>query len=67
MCVSDDVPDVVKAAFDAPPTELVLVGEDQVAAVASPAETAGDFIRDASGRVTWFRVGLRMARRMETA
>jgi CubicO group peptidase (beta-lactamase class C family) len=66
MRVPDDAPEAVRAAFAAAPTELLLVGPDQVATAGSPAQTAGDFVRDATGRVRWFRIGLRMARRQET-
>lgn len=53
----------LRVLFDKPPTELVLVGTDQVAPAADPVEPTGDFVRDASGAVRWFRSGMRMARR----
>lgn len=61
--VPPDTPEQVLAAFHAPPTEVVLTAPDVVAPAASPAESAGDFVRDAAGCVQWLRYGLRLARR----
>ena len=61
MILPDGTSDEIRAAFAAPPTEMVLVGEDQLAPAAAPVEASADFVRDASGRVAWFRHGMRMA------
>ena len=47
------------------PTEIVLVGPDQVASRDAATEIAGDFVRDDRGVVRWLRYGLRLARRLE--
>lgn len=60
--VPADTPADVLAAFDVPPVEHVLLAPD-VLAPAGSTESTGDFMRDADGRVTWLRQGLRMARR----
>lgn len=61
--VPDDTPEEVLAAFRSPPAEVVLVAPDVIASAASPADSSGDFIRDADGEVAWLRHGLRLARR----
>ena len=61
--VPADTPEDVLAAFRVPPAEVVLVGPDVIASAAAPADSSGDFIRDADGRVAWLRYGLRVARR----
>ncbi len=62
--IPQDAPPETRAAFAAPPTELVFVGPDQVAPAADPVETVGDFIRDPDGSIRWFRIGMRMSRRI---
>jgi hypothetical protein len=47
-----------------PPVEVVLVGPDRIAPAAAPTEVAGDFLRDASGRVWSLRWGLRVSPRL---
>lgn len=61
--VPPDTPEDVLAAFRSPPSEVVLVAPDVVAPAASPADSAGDFVRGSDGRVEWLRYGLRLARR----
>jgi CubicO group peptidase (beta-lactamase class C family) len=61
--IPPDTSEQVLAAFRAPPTEVVLTAPDVVAPAASPADSAGDFVRDAAGSVQWLRYGLRLARR----
>ena len=65
MVLPDDASPEIRAAFAAPPTELVLVGEDQLAVASAPVEAVADFIRDDTGRVVWFRHGMRMAPRKD--
>lgn len=67
MVIPEDSAPEVKQAFANPPVEVVLLGPDQIGPAAAPVETTGDFLRDASGAVTWFRYGMRMARRLETS
>lgn len=61
--VPPDTPEQVLAAFGTPPAEVVLTAPDVVAPAASPAESAGDFVRGSDGAVQWLRYGLRLARR----
>ncbi len=65
MVLPADTSAELRTLFDKPPTELVLVGPDQLAPATNPVEPTADFVRDAAGAVTWFRSGLRMARRKE--
>jgi hypothetical protein len=61
--VPPGTPAEVLAAFAAPPAEYVLTAPDVIAPAESPADSSGDFVRDADGRVAWLRQGLRLARR----
>ena len=63
MVLADGTSDEIRAAFAATPTEMVLVGPDQLAPAAAPVEAAADFVRDAEGRIAWLRHGMRMAPR----
>lgn len=57
-------PEEVLAALQSSPTQVMLVASDVLAAVATPTDTVGDFVRDRDGRVGWLRYGLRLARRV---
>ncbi len=47
-----------------PPTRLAFIGQDRVVALDPPfVDSEGDFLRDSSGRIVWFRWGGRIARR----
>lgn len=61
--VAEDTPQEVLAAFDVPPTEVVLTAPDVVASAAAPASSLGDFVRGADGSIEWLRYGLRLSRR----
>lgn len=61
----DGAAEELKALFSKPPTEMSLVGPDQVAPSDNPVAVTADFVRDASGAIAWFRSGMRMARRVE--
>ena len=61
--VPPDTPADILAVFDTPPVEHVLTAPDVIAPAEAPGRSAGDFIRDADGRVAWLRQGLRVARR----
>ncbi len=63
--VPADTPEAVLEAFRSPPSEVVLVATDVIAPAASPADSAGDFVRDGDGAVQGLRYGLRLARRRE--
>jgi hypothetical protein len=63
MQLPDDTSPELRALFDKPADELVCVGPDQFAPAADPVAPSGDFIRDDSGAIRWFRCGMRMAPR----
>ena len=56
-----EVADAVRGTFEGEPERLVLTGPDTVAAAARPAFPVGDFIRDGSGAVRYFRYKLRLS------
>lgn len=64
MVVPPELPELVQRLFARPPTEVVGVGTDQLAAVGRPWEVAGDIGRDAGGAVAWLRWGMRIAPRL---
>lgn len=64
MLMPEDIPEEVRAAFAAPPNEMVLVGPDVLAPAATPGASTSDFVRGDDGRVEWLRHGLRLARRV---
>jgi CubicO group peptidase (beta-lactamase class C family) len=49
-----------------PPTRLAFVGTDRVVALDAPStDVQGEFLRNAGGRIEWFRFGSRIKRRVE--
>jgi CubicO group peptidase (beta-lactamase class C family) len=56
-----DIGDAVRSTFEGEPERLVLTGPDTVAAADRPAFPVGDFIRDASGTVRYFRYHMRLS------
>jgi CubicO group peptidase (beta-lactamase class C family) len=56
-----EVSDAVRSTFEGEPERLVLTGADTVAATDRPAFPVGDFIRDASGAVRYFRYHMRLS------
>jgi CubicO group peptidase (beta-lactamase class C family) len=57
----------VRATFERPPTELVLVADDVVASADDTRITAGDFVRNAHGDVAYLRFGLRLTKKVPRA
>lgn len=61
-----EIPDEVRATFEGPPVALIFVSDDVVARTKDPRAPSGDFVRDESGHVRFFRYGLRLSRRVAT-
>jgi CubicO group peptidase (beta-lactamase class C family) len=59
--VPADLPDGVRGTFEGEPERLVLTGDDVVAAAGRPAFPVGDFIRDSTGSVRYFRYKMRLS------
>jgi len=65
MVLPEGSAEELKLLFMKPPTEMALVGEDQLAPATSPLDATADFIRDESGTIRFLRHGMRVARRLE--
>jgi CubicO group peptidase (beta-lactamase class C family) len=55
--------EALREVFESKRTRVTFVGDDLVAAAASPTTPVGDFVRDDAGRISFFRTGGRLARR----
>jgi CubicO group peptidase (beta-lactamase class C family) len=53
----------IRASFEGPPQQLVLVEDDVVATADAPTHFAGDFIRDESGAICFLRYGPRLSKK----
>jgi CubicO group peptidase (beta-lactamase class C family) len=58
-----EVADAVRETLEGEPERLVLTGPDTVAAADRPAFPVGDFIRDGTGAVRYFRYKMRLSAR----
>jgi CubicO group peptidase (beta-lactamase class C family) len=65
MVLPEGSPEELRLLFVKPPTEMVLVGPDQLAPAAKPLEASADFVRDEGGAIRFLRHGMRLARRVE--
>ena len=57
----DDLDEAVRELFEARRTRITFIGSDLVGLAGGPPTPVGDFIRDDSGRISFFRTGLRLA------
>lgn len=58
-------PDVPPPPQQPPPVRLALYGEDRVIALDNPMkDSLGEFLRDATGQIAWFRIGGRVHARI---
>jgi len=54
----------LRKVFEARRTRGLFIDVDRLGAEAAPGQVVGDFVRDAAGRIAFFRSGMRLAKRL---
>jgi len=61
----DEIDEDLRKVFESRRTTVTFIDADRVAPVATPDQAAGDFVRGADGRISFFRSGMRLAHRLD--